>query len=394
MLGNCIIRNPVNRKGDLDKGAICESLLFFGAAHLVLDMGTLAAVQRAGFLDDLIVMLEAGLLTANYSPQSTGLLSRKDFGLTHYLFTVVKMVGDQKRKEIRNPEALEGQLLRLSNDRATARTQYRRLADLISFEDIDDSEVARLGRQDISDPAFAKEIARIKLLEWGVPEGELSFRRVEVIALADNNFSILTDIDFDKLRKFVPEADRATFGPKDLFPAVGDARLDIRIAAQRNAAFVGNERNSQITSMILQRSLGASFSHDDAARQLYDFISVATPSIREVINSGDRSPREFVALMNKADAFRRWLSKQNPTADLVKEMMREKASSGWIESLPVKAMRFGLFALGGAALDYFVPNASVAASAVDSFVVDKVAKHWRPHYFVENNLRGFLDRDR
>jgi hypothetical protein len=55
-------------------------------------------------------------------------------------------------------------------------------------------------------------------------------------------------------------------------------------------------------------------------------------------------------------------------------------------------MRFGLFTAGGTALEYFLPSASIATGAVDAFVVDKVAKHWRPHYFVENNLRGFIDK--
>jgi hypothetical protein len=75
-------------------------------------------------------------------------------------------------------------------------------------------------------------------------------------------------------------------------------------------------------------------------------------------------------------------------------MVREKAKTGWLESLPMKAIRFGLFNAGGMAADLAVPHASIALAGVDAFLVDQMAKRWRPHIFVENNLRGFLDVDR
>jgi hypothetical protein len=127
-------------------------------------------------------------------------------------------------------------------------------------------------------------------------------------------------------------------------------------------------------------------------RQIYDLISVAVPSVREVINNGERTPEDFVRLMEKAAAFKTWLNKQNPNADLVKEMLREKTRADWLESLPMKAMRFGLFTGVGMAADLFAPGASVATGAVDTFLVERLGKNWRPHYFVENHLRGFLEK--
>jgi hypothetical protein len=38
-----------------------------------------------------------------------------------------------------------------------------------------------------------------------------------------------------------------------------------------------------------------------------------------------------------------------------------------------------------------VPGSRVALGAVDGFLLDKLTKKWRPHFFVENKLRGFLD---
>jgi hypothetical protein len=378
--------------GKLDKGAICESLLFFGNAHLLIDLSTLTSLSKANFLDDLIVMLKAGYLTANFSPQMPGLRTDSKNGLKEHIFTVIKIVGDQKHPKIRNSEQLERQLNRLSGDKQTAKRLFRNLADLISFEDIGDNGVPELGRKDICDPHIANEVARMALRAKGIPDEEIKFSFIEVLPLDEYKFAIVTDIDFNRLRQFVPEADKNTFSQNDLFPAISEARFDIGIAAAQNAAFVGNERNKEITDMILKRILGSQFDREKSPRQIYDFISVATPSVREVINSNERTAQDFVKLMEKASSFQRWLNEQNPTADLVKEMLREKAQADWLQSLPAKTMRFGFFTAVGMVADIWAPGTSIATNAMDAFIVDQIGKRWRPHYFVENNLRSFLEK--
>jgi len=393
MLGNCIIRNPSMKNGKLDKGSLCESLLFFEKTHLIIDNATLGTLINADFLDDLIAMLKAGYMSANFSPQSPALHTNNINGLREHFFTVIKLGGDQKHPNMRNPELLESQLLRLSDNKDRAKKQYRQLAKLITFEDIADHNLPRLARDDIADPLIAKEVARLAIRGFGVPEEEIAFSKIDVLPLNDNKFVITTDIDFDKIRKYVPEDEKATFGQNHLFPAISDARFDIGIAATHNAAFVGNEKNEAILNLIFQRILGARFNAKNAPRKIYDFISVATPSVREVINSGERSPTDFIKLMENSDSFRRWLNRQNPSADLVTEMLREKSNTGWLETLPAKTMRFGLFTGLGMLAEPFAPGASVAFDAADTFIFERLGVSWRPHYFVENNLRGFLEKN-
>ncbi|MEA2880443.1 MAG: hypothetical protein QOF14_5639 [Hyphomicrobiales bacterium] len=394
MLGNCIMRNPSKMDGTLDKGALCESLLFFGKGHLLLDFGTMASVIHANFVDDLIAMLKAGYLTANYSPQAPVLYSDNKQGLSEHFFTVVKFGGMDPKKWPRNPELLEAQLMRLIEDKAQAKRYHRQLCDLISFRDLDDGSLATLARNDLTDSRFATHVARMALQARGIPDAAIKLSYLDILPLQENKFAISTDLNVDELRTFLPVGDRAAFGQNELFPSIGDARFDIHLAAQHNAAFVGNEKNQVLTNMILQRSVGATFNREAGPREIYDFISVATPSVREVINKGERSPQEFVKLMEKAEIFRTWLATQNPTADLVREMLREKAQVNWLETLPMKLLRFGLFTGLGKAGDFWVPGTSVVTEGIDTFLIERLAKRWRPHYFVENELRGFLDGKR
>jgi hypothetical protein len=53
--------------------------------------------------------------------------------------------------------------------------------------------------------------------------------------------------------------------------------------------------------------------------------------------------------------------------------------------------RFGIFTGGSVIANVIAPGSGLPLSLVDKFIIDKLAMNWRPHYFVENQLRGFLD---
>jgi hypothetical protein len=394
MLGNCLIRNPVTAEAKLDAGALCEALLFFSKTHIVIDQGTLALFVNAGFLDDLIEMLERGYVTASYAPELPAVFTENKGGLREHFFTVIRLSGTQETGPInRSPDALLLQLERLLEDKGKARNYHRQLCKFLSFKNLDNSNVVAKAVDDLADPAFANEIARMSLKRLGVPQSELNFSRLNIFPLAKGRFAVDTDIDFKRLQqKYVPSEPQ--LGVNHLFPSVGDARLDISLAAERNSAFVGNSADQRIIEMILSKAIGAQLNNDATSRAIYDFISVDTPSVREVINSGARSPREFMNLLGSADTFKKWINAQNPDKDLIQEMLREKTKVGWLEMLPAKLARFGIFSGAGFLADLVAPGSSVALGAVDGFLIDKLSKKWRPHFFVENKLRGFLDVQR
>ncbi len=390
MLGNCLIRTPMKADQTLDVGALCEALLFFSKTHVIIDQGTLALFANGGFLDDFIEMLACGYVTASYAPEMPVLYSTMVGGLREHHFTIMRTGGDQQTGVIkRSPDALLYHLEKLFSDKVRAKNYQRQLCKFVSFKNLDRNEIVAKAADDLLDPAFANEIARMSLAQLGVPPDEIRFSRLRILPLGKGRFAIDTDIDFGRLAKHA-----VGVGSNNLFPGVGDARLDISLAAEHNAAFIGNSSNQRIIEMILSKAIGARASAEDAQRAIYDFISLDTPSVREVINSGERTPREFIDLLGSADAFKKWLNAQNPDKDLIQDMLREKTSTGWLERLPTKAARFGIFSAAGYLADLAAPGSSVVLGAVDGFLLDKLAKRWRPHFFVENKLRGFLDNNR
>ncbi len=215
--------------------------------------------------------------------------------------------------------------------------------------------------------------------------------RLELIQVP-RGFSIQSNIDFTEgnaRRKATdPTLEAVTEG--HLMVALVDARGDTTIASHYGGDFYTSAVSSDIVRLrhaeLLKRS-GIS------AQELLQFKNIILrdyPTIREVINSGERTFDEFQRLLDKSDRFRQAIHSIEPDASLVEEYFREVTKEGWTSSLPVKAIRYVL-ALGVGVVN---PAAGAVVSAADTFLLDKIGKGWRPSHFVDGKLKPFLDTDR
>jgi hypothetical protein len=119
------------------------------------------------------------------------------------------------------------------------------------------------------------------------------------------------------------------------------------------------------------------------------------PSIREVINSKERTFAELLNLVKDGTKFRDWLRKQNSDANLLQEYQRAATADTWADKLPTKGVRFviatGLGLLGEAIAPTGLSTAAgIGIDAGDTFFLDKILKGWRPNQFVETRFRSFL----
>ncbi len=118
-------------------------------------------------------------------------------------------------------------------------------------------------------------------------------------------------------------------------------------------------------------------------------------SIKEVINSRERTFDEFLVLLEKAAKFKRWLRAGNPDAQMIGEYYKSATAGSWIDSLPPKSVRFLVTTLGGIAADMLFPTGGMGTmlgaglGALDSFLLERLLKGWRPNQFIEGHLRNF-----
>jgi hypothetical protein len=122
---------------------------------------------------------------------------------------------------------------------------------------------------------------------------------------------------------------------------------------------------------------------------LQEIVLPDSPTIREVIDSGERSFDEFLSLLDKSHRFRDWIQGVNPDEKLVHAYFRDVTAEGWISKLPSKMLRYVLGSIVGAVS----PGVGLGLSAVDSLFLEKILGGWRPSHFIEDELKPFLSED-
>ncbi len=110
-------------------------------------------------------------------------------------------------------------------------------------------------------------------------------------------------------------------------------------------------------------------------------------SVRETINGGERSFSDFRKLLDQAAKFKNWMGGINPDAKLIEEYHKTSISGTWAYSLPIKTLRFAICTF----LGFNGDGTGLVAGGVDTFLLDKILKGWRPHHFVQGNLKKFVD---
>jgi len=165
-----------------------------------------------------------------------------------------------------------------------------------------------------------------------------------------------------------------------------DARADLALASFYGGDFVTSAVTSSIIQVRHAELLRRSKLNEDSRQQFTEVVLPDSPSLAEVIDSGERSFDDFLRMLDRAARFKDWLKAVNPDEDLIRTYMRDVSSEGWVQRLPAKSLRYVLTL----ALDATNPVVGLFSGFVDNFVVEKLLAGWRPNHFVSGKLSQFV----
>ena len=215
-------------------------------------------------------------------------------------------------------------------------------------------------------------------------------------------FRIETNIDFAQcnvlLHRHVP-ATEMSLAPAFLVAYVRGSSTDLLEASQMAAELALSPIRSAVVKGRLVGILKRRLKSEDAIQAFHDFVLSDAPSVREVVNSGARNFVDVMRLLESAEKFKKWIRRRPEEADLRQEYCRSVSHVGWADKLPVKRMRWSIFAAANLALGLATtPVAGVVGglglSVLDSLLLDKIVKGWRPNQFIEGELRHFVHDQR
>jgi hypothetical protein len=392
----------------VDFGALAETILFYGCTHLLLNRGSVVSLATKLSPDDLLALLDRGEVRLSYLRPGYGVVTAGPFGAHN--FGAITLQGHKEdappRKGVRlsYKEEIEKELRRAIGDSATTRKLARDIADrlaLHTFKGAPDGEnvIVNLAKRDITDPTFTQGMARV-VLEHLLPADAIppSFR----FAVIDTGSGYLvdTDLNFERLNgvyhHYVPPS-HSSITEAYILSHAASSRVESYFAAEYMAELVTTPLQSSLIRLKHYEFLRAREKSGATIEMFRDINLPGFPSIREVINSGDRTIAEFLKLLDQAAKFRDWLRAENPDRGLLAGYVKAATEKTWADQLPTKTTRWAVATGLGLAVDMAFPTglgtlAGVAVGGLDTFFLDKFIKGWRPNHFIEGPYKEFVEK--
>ena len=390
-----IVLRRANDDLPVSAGQVAEALLYYRKLHLFIDRATLFNLIKQIGPDLILVVLRRPEVTAVYCEELLGTRTDSIGVSQRHDFVSMRLAGDKDVGELKDPKArLQHELVRQGMKSTTAKQFVKRFFSLVPMKPISGEiylkgGVVAAAKRDLLDTNYAKAAIRraVTLVPGGYDIGEaLEFNVVDT----SGGVFVFTNVDFDRinLTRSTLSTPLEQITLAHLLTKILDARADIALASYYGGDFVTSEATSAIVQVrhaeLMRR---ASLNLEERSR-FVEIVLSGAPTLGEVIDSGQRSFREFLDFLDRSDRFKSWMGQVNPDEGLITTYIKDVSAKGWIESLEGKTLRYLMTSVLGA----ISPVVSIVSGIADAFLIDKLAQGWRPNHFIDNRYAPFVGK--
>jgi hypothetical protein len=372
----------------IDAGAIAESLIFYGKVKIVSNSGVLRVLLQSVPPFELLSLMRVGKIELYYLGDQVGVASREN-GKGESVHSLVGVSSPEHTIETIASKSFLN-VAGSSSAGIIGASEFESLIKPIDHGAFDQKSIEHV----LCNSNRANRLAAA-FLESAVPA--YANLRDDSFNLIQNSQGMLvqTTIDFELLNTFYhmqvsPEYDKITAA--SIIAAIQDAYETAYLAGSLDSEVFLDLTQKAVLSDAISAIVEAS---ESSVHQLAKFVELTLGNghaIREAVNSGEVTFSKVIALLDKADNFRSWLSSQAPETSLISEFYANSTRDTWAEKIPGKTMRFAVFTGMGLLADAVLTGGlgtltGMGLGATDSFLLDKLIGGWKPHQFVEHSLK-------
>ena len=387
-------KNTIGPGPLIDIGALAEGLLFYERVAIVGNSGTVNDLLSRIPPFVLLSLLRDGRLEFHYLGDQVG-VSTTPLDNGKYLYSLISFSSPDHTIEKVGSKIFKNAAGGTSQARIGA-NQFSRLLRPIDHSAFDQMSVLQALADDC-----ATEQSVLSLIREVVPAFSISSETYFKIERERDGFYVDTNLDFDALNKIYHRV------VSPAHSSLSEAYFLALIQGAYEATYFAAKLDTEVAVHPIEKVVQAkaveavALRYSKSQTQIDGFADLTLScsyAIREAINSG-RVPFSYVIeLLDSADKFRHWLHGQPPDSNLLRAYYQETVKESWVEKLPAKSTRWSIFTGIGLGLDAFGAGGlgtatATALSAVDAFVLDKLIKGWKPHQFVEKDLKTMFSEE-
>lgn len=393
MFEHVVLRNSETGTS-ISAGQIAEALLYYQKVQLFIDRGTLLNLIRQIGVNGVLTLLHRHEISAVYCEESLGTHTESFDVVQYHKYVEMTLIGHESTGTLKSPiERLEYVLRRQGIPRKEISRFSRIFLDLVPVRKFSGNHfiqggIAKASKLDLLDIDYARQAIRSAVAASPGSYVIGDDLELEVID-TDRGAVVFTNIDMNSINQrraqSIPSIEPLTIA--HLLTKILEARADLALASFYGGDFVTSAATSSIIQVRHTELLRRTRINVDSMSQFTEVVLPDSPSLSEIIDSGERSFDDFLILLDRAARFKDWLKTVNPDEGLIRTYMDDVSSEGWIQRLPAKSIRY-LFTL---ALDTTNPAVGMISGFVDNFIVEKLFSGWRPNHFVSGKLSPFVN---
>lgn len=237
MFQSALVRRHLDGPKSFDSGQLAETLLFYSSVHILADRGLLAdLITGVGennlieLLDQIIELLDQKTISLTYSRAVGAIMAETTNHVTDYRFAFPQF-GGLPGKRFKASDEIEEIVTRTLGASRKSRKYAQKIQDRVVFKNIGPDNAKDLGvlqNEVLNNNQFVKECVG-KVIKILVPDYTFPKQWEFMVLLNDENFRILSDIDFEKInaiyRRQIPE-EHSTITPAYVLAHILDAQLE------------------------------------------------------------------------------------------------------------------------------------------------------------------------
>ena len=378
---------------EFDLGSIAEALLFYGDVILLVGENSLESLLRQCGPELLVDLIADQYIQIKYVNNNFATMEQnKNTPFTRYDFALLEPQGNDLETVAQNAfvkvTGKSGKGRRLA-------ARFARLSEVTSYSRETRGWLAKdLEQGGHIESYLTKRFSQIRTEERIRLPRTVHFRFGEIL---NGGYKLITNIDFSFLQTLGPEfADLSN--PSSVLLAYGGPLANVTLWSQYGADVAVTDKETMVIRERFNTALNKYNAPQAQLENFQDFIFNDSRAVAQSINSGRRSLNDVVPLLKDAKKFADWVKNKPLDQDLVKEYYKEITSKTWIDKLPCRTSRWLMLTGASVGMSSLFGNAfvgtvaGVALSAFDFFLLDKVARGWKPNQFIEDELKEFVSK--
>ncbi|MBK6895502.1 MAG: hypothetical protein IPH06_02790 [Alphaproteobacteria bacterium] len=383
-------QNKNNASNPLDIGALVECMMFYGKTSVVANYSILRQLFTYFGIDRLVELISEDLLEIIYTETYIGIVTNTIKGIDYH--DPIQFTSPQ--------HTYYGELQKICTDitgkSGKGRRTARRIQDLVKVKS-HEPIILEGAKASFIDQRYIKDSTK-SIIQSLIPEDVNLNSIVFQTERTASGILIETNINFDALNsiyhKYVPPT-HSTITPALLLSHMLDVESELFFSSNNLSEIATSGLSSNLISLKVNYLLDKSIKSSKKIQDFQNFVFDDAKALREAVNNKQVDLDDLMLVLKNSKKFKKWILGLNPDRDLIKSYYQEATKETFVDKLPGKTARWGLFTSAGLIADAVATGGigttiGLGLGALDSFYLDKLITGWKPNQFIENEVKALL----